>query len=217
MDSLSLGNVVTTKASISSGYKWRLGIIALACLGFSTWFFYDGAVKYPAKQAIHQTYLRIQEEHPTDFNTRWVERARDEGWPTTPPEPYTDMDITTQYIFALLVLPVGLAFLWAFVRALARWISADESGLHTSWGAQAPWDAIRSIDKQRWKTKGIAVVHYDDGGTSRKVTLDDWKYEREPTVAIVAMVDQRLGNTASAESEAAMTPADREAQELSRQ
>ena len=203
-----------TKASISSGYKWRLGIIAAACLGFSAWFFYDGAVGYPKKQAIHQEYLSIQEQYPEDFNSRWVERAQQEGWSTSPPKPYSDMDITTQYIFGFLVLPVGLAFLWAFIRTHGRWIAADEQGLSTSWGEQVPWDAVREVNKERWKTKGIAVVQYMTDQAQGKITLDDWKYDRDPTVQIVAMVDQRLGNTTSAETEAAMTPADREAEEL---
>lgn len=208
-----MGSAVT-KASISSGYKWRLGIIALACLGFSGWFFYDGAVGYPRKQAIHEAYLQIQADHPQDFNTRWVEMARERGWSTSTPKPYTDTDIMTQYIFAFLVLPVGLAFLWAFVRATGRWVAADETGLHSSSGQHAPWESIRQINKARWKTKGIAVVEYDSDKGPQKITLDDWKYEREPTVAIVAMVDERLGLTPSAEEAAAMTPAQREAEEL---
>lgn len=191
---------MTARASISPGYRWRLGIIALACLGFAAWFFYDGYVAYPEIQEIHREYERIQAEHPTDFNQRWAEYAESRGWETDLPERKEDWDIVTQFIFCGITLPIGLAFLWAFIRTGGRWIASDEAGLHTSWGQHAPWSALRSIDKARWKTKGIAVVHYDDQGTPRKITLDDWKYEREPTTMIVNHVDERLGTPLAAET-----------------
>jgi hypothetical protein len=42
---------MAAKASISSGYRWRLGIIAAALLAFGAWFLYDGSVDLKASPA----------------------------------------------------------------------------------------------------------------------------------------------------------------------
>jgi hypothetical protein len=192
------GSPVQTKAGISSGYRWRLGIIALVCLGFGVYCLYDGFYAYPRDNERYAMFERLQAEHPDTWRARWEVLAAEHGLPRDPGDlkQRSDFDIYSQYIMAALTLPVGLLFLFSYVRAGGRWIAADERGLQTSWGQHAPWDAITGIDKARWKSKGIAVVQYREPQpphAERRLTLDDWKYERDPTVALVRAVEEKLG------------------------
>lgn len=213
---------MNTKASISSSYRWRLGVVALFCLAFSAWFFYDAVVKYPKQIADYAEYERLKTDHPQDYMQRWDEYARAHGLePTSAPVTRQSKDIPAQYILGALTGVVGLAFLVSYVRSGGRWIAADDQGLHTSWGQHAPWGSLTSIDKARWKTKGIAVVHYKDpaAGSERKLTLDDWKYDRDPTTELVAQVDAQLGNVTPPEPTQItpagdVTTAQRKAEEL---
>ena len=55
-----------------------------------------------------------------------------------------------------------------------------------------PFSAVTKLNKNRWKTKGIAVVSYDDQGKSRKLVLDNFKYSRDEISAMVHAVSSRL-------------------------
>ena len=186
---------MSTKAIIRPGYRWRLAAIGGVLLAAGLWFLYDGVVGYPDQKLKYDTYMQITEEHPETWQQPWQEAADAHGWSTDIPKPRTDSDIMQQYIYAGLLLPAGVVLLVVFQRMNGRWIAADEQGLSTSWGKTASWDAIESVDKSRWKNKGIAVVRIraQQGGKPGKITLDDWKYDREPTAAILAQVESRLG------------------------
>ncbi len=197
------------KAYIANSYKIRLGIIALACLGFAGWFFYDGAVKYPWQKELYEERQRLASSGDPEWSQQWTRYAQEQGWsPEVEPVKRTDMDITTQYLMGLLVLPVGLLFGYSFVRAQGRWVAADDTGLRTSSRQHAPWSSIKAVDKSRWKSKGIAVVRYTDaGGGEQKITLDDWKFDRDPTVAMVEELDRRLGLSETSEPAEQAVPA----------
>jgi len=190
------------QATMSPGYRWRLAIISLVLLGFGGWCLYDGLVKYPAQnrhiEQSAQALTRFQEEHSHNWQQLWTDHARAQGLLEDPKSEtyYNDWDIYTQYIMAALTLPAGLLVGLAYLRGRGRWIAMDQQGLRTSWGQTAPWDSIRELDKARWKSKGIAVVRYDDRGSLRRITLDDWKYQRDPITAMVARVEAHLNQAA---------------------
>lgn len=213
------GPVTPTKAHVSKGYKWRLGVIALACLAFAAWFFYDGSVKYPKQKAIHDEYVRLQNSANEDpaWNQKWIELATANGWSIDVPTPRSDMDIFTQYLMGALVLPIGLLFAYSFLRWQFRWVGMDEAGLRTNAGEQVPWSAIRGLDDARWKSKGISHVRYADaGGAERRLLLDDWKFERVPTTQIHDAVARRLGlEVASSAQDVAGVPDEASRQEQS--
>ncbi len=187
---------MAVRANISKGYIWRPGLIGVAALIFSAWFLYDGTVKYPRIQQIWQDYNKIVQEHPGDPVEQarlWAEHAKAKGWPTeTPKKKMEDKDILTQKVLAAITAPVGLYFLLSFFMSLGKWIEADEDGIRTRSGQHVRYDQIKSIDKSRWDSKGIAVVHYEVDGRAGRITLDDWKFEREPTQRILTAIEQRM-------------------------
>ncbi|MEM6334860.1 MAG: hypothetical protein AAF823_16130 [Planctomycetota bacterium] len=180
------------KAKIRPGYIWRPGLIALALLGFAGYFFYDGAIAYPYKQNIQLAYQQLQEEYPESSNERWIQMATENGWDTAiPSAPMSDMSITTQFICGFICLPIGIYFAFGFLSALRWWVAMDDNGLKDHRGRDIPWEAIESVDTSRWKTKGIAWVHFKNNDQSDKLLLDDWKFETKPIGDIMKELENR--------------------------
>ena len=186
---------MAVRANISKGYIWRPGLIGLAALIFSGWFLYDGMVKYPLQKEQFEAHQKVYQEHPdpTEAGRIWEELAREKGWPTTNPTQKTDKDIFTQKLLAGICAPIGLGFLFVFLTSLGKWVEADEQGLKAKGGKETDYESITSIDKSRWQSKGITVVYYQSNGKSDQITLDDWKFEREPTKRIMQAIEERTG------------------------
>ena len=181
------------KVRSRTGFLARLLILALFCLGFSAYFFYDGAVGYPAQTVRANKYLEFRESGAHDWREQWAGYAKEQGWSTKDPgAPKTEADIFNQYAFGTMLAPVGLLFLVFFFRAKLRWIELTETGLRTSWGQELTFDEILVVDKKLWKKKGIARVLYEREGRKRRLTLDDWKYETEPTQDVLWEVEEHL-------------------------
>ncbi|MEM9419030.1 MAG: hypothetical protein AAGA25_08290 [Planctomycetota bacterium] len=180
-------------------------------LGFGAYCIYDWQIGYPKIKEIGLAYVEVKEANPDTFPQVWKEHAAERGWPTDTPKKIKtakqyDTDIFTQLLMALITLPLGLFFLSKLVRESCRWVAMDDNGITASGGHKVPWDAIKSLDEEKWKTKGIAWLHYADAnGSERKVLLDDFKQQREPTTAIVQQI-QGLLNPAPAEDEVAGEP-----------
>ena len=204
---------MAVRATISKGYIWRPGLIGIAALVFSGWFLYDGMVKYPLQKQQFEEYQGIYQEHtdPTEAGRAWEVLAREKGWSTGKPTQKTDKDIFTQKLLAGITAPIGLGFMFVFLTSLGKWVEADEKGLRTKSGKETDYASIKSIDKSRWKTKGIAVVHYESNSKADQITLDDWKFDREPTKRIMQAIEERTGlgdDETPAEDEAGETPRD---------
>jgi len=195
---------MAVRANISKGYIWRPGLIGVAALSFSGWFLYDGTVKYPLQQEQHDTYIEVFQEHadPTEAGRVWETLATEKGWPTVKPTPREDKDIFTQKLLAGITAPIGLYFMATFLMTLGRWVEADEDGLRTNGGKATGYDGITSIDESRWKTKGIALVHFENDGMAGHILLDDWKFDRDRTRQIYDAVKERMpGGGAEADAD----------------
>jgi len=200
---------MSVRAPISKGYIWRPGLIGLAALAAGGWFLYDGAVKYPRQQQMWQAHNQITREHvddPIEAAKAWEDLAAANGWSSKKPVEKTDTDIMTQKIIAGITVPVGLYFCVVFLTSRSKWVEADEQGLATSSGQRSAYESIISVDKSRWQSKGIAVVHTKDNGQAGRIVLDDWKYEREPTKRILEAVEERTAFGDDAESEGDEAP-----------
>ena len=181
------------KAGISPPYRWRLALIALMCLGFGGWSLYDGLVRYPEHNRKVERFQEINKKYPDNWRDEWEKEAAARGWSNEPPgSPHSFSSLVTQFIYAGLTLPIGLFFGISFISSFNRWIATDENGLSTSKGQQAPFNSIKSLNKQRWRTKGIAVVHYQNPTGEHKIVLDDWKYEQQATKTMLQEVESRL-------------------------
>ena len=186
---------LTHKAKISEGYRWRLGIIAIAALAFGAYCVYDGAIAYPHQKEVAEAYAEVKQTHKDKFQAAWEARVQAEGWDVNlneTPKGKSTGDIITQYVMAVGCGLIALPFLWFFIHSYLRWYGTDARGLHAHGGRHAAWDEITKLDKGRWKSKGIAVVHYSTGGGEKTITLDDWKFHTDPTRAILREVEAHI-------------------------
>ena len=49
------------------------------------------------------------------------------------------------------------------------------------------------LNKRKWRDKGIAKVTYRDGNRKRRFVIDDYKFHRHPTDAILYELEQKIG------------------------
>lgn len=182
------------KATISPGYRWRLVLISVVMVGFGLYCVYDWQVGYPAAQAKYEKYIELRDANPESSGPQlWAQYAPTQGWSTKVPKEVTDKDIFTQLVMACIVLPIGVFFLGKLVVECRRWVAMDDQGVTASGGHTATWSQMTSLNKDRWRTKGIAYLHYErDNGGSRKILLDDFKSERSAIKAIVDAIDAHL-------------------------
>jgi len=180
--------LLTTK--ISTSFLLRLGLIALFCLGMASWFAFDGAVTYPRQRERALVYQGLEEEEQLD---QWEEIATKRGWPLeNPGEPKGKIEFYTQFILSAVVAVPGLLFLFFFLHSRGRWIELNETGLRTSWGQQLEFSQIVTVNKKKWRSKGIARINYQQNGRKRRLVLDDWKYDADATREILLEVELRI-------------------------
>ena len=154
------------------------------------WFLFDGLWTYPRQRERALEYQRLKTENRLG---EWASLAQERGWPAEDPgKPKTQGDIVGQVAFVMLLAPPGLICLFCFLRARSRWIESTETGLRASWGQQLQFDQITSLNKQQWNKKGIAKVVYREGPRTRRLVLDDWKFESGATKAILREVESHI-------------------------
>jgi hypothetical protein len=78
-------------------------------------------------------------------------------------------------------------------RSRGRWIEADETGLTSSWGQRFDYDQVLAVEKRIWRSKGIAKIKYEDGKRKRRFVLDNYKFKRRETDAILYELEGRIG------------------------
>jgi len=178
------------RAAIRRSYVSRLTLMALLSLLFGGWFLWDGFVTYPKERHIRETYDGFTKDGRTGD---WPAFAREKGWPdgTTghPGKDHSDGDIILQKVLGFAIVPVALLFGFGVLRSFGKWVELDDARLRTSAGDDFPVSAITRINKDRWDAKGIAILFYEDQGTEKRVVLDDWKYETQPTRDILKSLE----------------------------
>jgi hypothetical protein len=169
-----------------------MGVVAL---GFALWSLYDGAIKYPFQRERALALRKLMEE---DRVNEWNAYAQERGWPTATEglgEPKSEGDIMLQYVMAAVAGIIGLWLLWGVWRARGTWIKSTATGITSSWGQSLDFDQVLSIDKRRWRSKGIAKVTYRDNGRKRRFILDDYKFNRQSTGQILRELESQVDPT----------------------
>lgn len=183
------------KATMSPGYRWRLGLIGVVCLVFAAWSAYDGLVAYPRHNEHVRALRQIRDEHPADevWKSKWEEYGQTHRIAVTDYEnEKAQWSIIAQFIQMGITLPLGLLFGFHYMRSFGRWIATDAKGFTTSWGQEAPFASIVQLNKERWRSKGIAEVRYRDGQIERTLVLDDWKFDAPATLTMLKEVEAIL-------------------------
>ena len=178
------------RADVNMRFYMRFAFISAVCLVFCVWSLYDGLVKYPNQRERALTYVKMKENDQKD---EWRELAAKNGWHHgNPGEPKSEADIMNQFVMAGVTGVLSLTFLVSVIAARGRWIEATETGLRASWGQELKFDQIVDINKRKWANKGIAKIRYRDNGRTRRFTIDDFKFHREPTDEILRITEAHV-------------------------
>ena len=131
----------------------------------------------------------------TERSQKWQEVCEENGWSYAIPEK-TPEELQTyiqwQFWMAAGSFLVGIPMIIWFFRTKKTWVEADESSIQGSWGQEVQFKSIETLDKKKWKNKGIAKITYQQDGASKKFVLDDFKYQREPMGEIMKLIEASL-------------------------
>lgn len=154
----------------SREYRIKRYLMVFILAGSGLWFMYDGYIGYPAENAlIAEKKLEKKPHSATDLAIqRWL------GW----------------------LVPIGVGVLvFALYNSRGRYVLKDNV-LNVPGHPPVPLEAIRSIDKTDWDRKGIAYINYElDNGTTGRLRLDDFIYERKPTDEIFKKIEEFTGTS----------------------
>ena len=78
------------------------------------------------------------------------------------------------------------------LRARGRWIAASDSGITSSWGDSFQFDEVERSTNGSGAAKGSRKVTYVSDGRRRDFVIDDYKFDRYPTDAILYELEQRI-------------------------
>ena len=163
--------------------KWLL--IGLAALGWGWWSLYDGFVKWPRD------------------NQQAVAEATAAGKPVPEKLPHDDLGIFLNKLIGIGLQPLGAFILiWGWYSSRGQYRFSGDT-LHVPGHPPVPIDAIRAIDESKWDRKGIAYIDYEVNGTTGRIKLDDYAYQRTPTDQIH---DRILAAVAPEEASATTSP-----------
>lgn len=160
------------KATLSKTWIRRQIFITVFLVGLGLWFFYDGKIGFPNKNERFVAHQKFG-----DNSTDWEKYAKSRGWPKRPPERlYKQADIVVQYILGAFSVLGGFAALGLLFRSKGRTVSSEGNAYYAENGQRVPFDAVVSIDKRKWDSKGIAVLSFKDGARTAKAIVDDYKF-----------------------------------------
>lgn len=167
--------------------KWLL--LAGFLMFFAVWSVYDALVAYPAH---NQRVAKFQEFDDTGRLSEWPDYAKSQGWSDEDPgEPMSEGSIQTQWVQMGICIALAALVLGRVFQVSRTKLAAEDDALVGPSGQRVGYDQITEIDKTRWDSKGIAVVHYGADGGKRKLKLDDWVYRDADQV--LAQVEKRTG------------------------
>lgn len=148
-------------------YRNTRVLMVVILFGYGLWSFRDGYYKYPREN----------------------DDARQRGLSQLP---HPGLDVPFNQWLGMFLPPLSLLFLgWALYNSRGQYRFVDRT-LHVPGHPPVPLTAIRTIDKTKWDRKGIAYIDYQTAGMKQMASLkiDDFVYERGPTDAIVARLDE---------------------------
>lgn len=158
-------------------------VIAGAVLFFAAFLFYDGFVRYP--QHNRDRAALVAEKEAADkagdatVSAEKGKAIRDWG------NEHSPTDILLQKILGFVLAPIGLYLLVKFLKESRGTLRLEGDVLYTPGHPPVPIPSITGLENAKWEKKGIAFFDYRlADGTSGRIRVDDFIFERPPTDAI---------------------------------
>lgn len=109
--------------------------------------------------------------------TLWNKVSADNEWPQKPSENlYNEGKISEQFVVGGVCVALFLIAAFICIRIMFRKMIVTEESYIAPGGKVIPFTSMHKIDKRKWDNKGIAVIYYKDGETTKKVKVDGMVY-----------------------------------------
>jgi hypothetical protein len=182
------------RAESDPKFSRRFLYMGIAAIGFSLWSLYDGLIGYPHKQ---ERALKFEELYSANKADQWEGYAVERGWsPAIPEQSKSEEEyrtsIFTQYSMFIVAGLVGLWLISIPLRSRGKWIESTGDGVTSSWGQSFKYADVENLEKRQWRSKGIAKVTYVENGSRRRFVIDDYKFDRYKTDAILYELEQNI-------------------------
>lgn len=187
---------VEAKMNRTWAVKWV--ILALFMVGYGGLCVNDALVVYPEDDARFEAYEELDRKGE---KSRWPEVAAEHGWSDEQPKTKHDAyDIQTQWYQLAFVWPVGFGALMMVLWTSRQKLLADDEGFVAANGKRIGYGDITGIRYDRWNSKGIAlVVFQDENGEESEAKIDDWVFEGGEDV--LRLIEEQTGISQDATGE----------------
>ena len=195
---------MTIEARITPIWKKQKLFVAIFLMAFGGWFFWDGFVGYPRKNERYAAWRGYVTE---GREAEWAEFAKAKGWKADEWPAYvkehnldvksrtaamTPEQIAGQKVYGGITALIGLIVLAYWAQQIRCVLRLDDEGVTSPAGTRVPFTAITGLGLKKWESKGYATVRYALGGRKGEFLIDDYKFDTEPTRAIVDEIKRRL-------------------------
>ena len=138
-------------------------------------FFKDSDGESPKwPKEIINGYQELNDKKP---NLLWDAFSSRTKLPHEPEEKLFDSDtIREQFIAASVTTGLLIFALFIIIRILGRSMKVTSTGYSPPGGEEIPFSAMNKLDKRKWSNKGLAVIHYEEGGETKKAKVDGMIY-----------------------------------------
>jgi hypothetical protein len=192
------------EAHVTSVWKKQKLIVAACFIGFAFYFFWDGAIGYPAADRRYHEWKKYQDSGQM---AEWPAIAQQHGWKTDEwnewlSDPHQQGLVRAdrwgrgkyieQFVCGAFALTVGLIVLAYWLIQKNRVLRTDAEAVYTPAGRRIPFEAITGLGKKNWDHKGFATVLYMVEGRQGRFLLDDYKFDRDATHQILAEIEEKL-------------------------
>jgi hypothetical protein len=185
-------------------FSRRFFFMGIAALGFALYCMYDGLVGYPGRR--EQGFAEFKADYKSHFTAEnrrdinldqfeavaddsqrddWEHYIHDRDIPSRP-------DVVMQFIMAGISGGLGAFLISIPLRARGRWIEVTDSGINSSWGENFRFEEIEELNKRQWRKKGMAKLTYVANNRRNIFVVDDYKFDRYPTDAVLYLLEQRI-------------------------
>lgn len=192
------------KANAHRGYFLKYLLIGLAALAFGAWHLKDGLITYPALREMADAYELLQ--GPLDENgqseiadgelqANWQALAAENEWPEEVPKLNDEIDnlLLYNYFIGAIFSAIGLACLFLGLTTIGKWMQLKDGVLSDKRGNSINIKDIVEIDKKRWEKKGLATLTAESGGQTKRMVLDDLKFDRPSIDQMLLHIEQTVG------------------------
>ncbi|MFT6794195.1 MAG: hypothetical protein ACJAR1_002201 [Rubritalea sp.] len=136
---------------------------------------HDYGAKWP--EEIVNGYEALKMGEQKDMHGMWSKYTSRTGLPIEPNEEIFDEDtIENQFITCGVCVAILLVAVFFSIRVMRRSMKVTATGYSPAGGSEIPFTSMRKIDKRKWDTKGLAVIHYEEDGVTIKTKVDGMVY-----------------------------------------